>query len=606
VAFCKEMGKRGRPARRGEGGSDVRGEVEESEEDKEVGRHVCGVCKDAGKTGGNWIRCDCCTSWFHQKCGKVSVGLCKALNSFGKGASGGTGTGLHWYCSDCYEEVRSMVAELRSVRERRGVMGSELSGLRIVGEGEGMSEDLEGVKNVREEDDGRGVGGGVEDVVERAIGKIWKELATMKARQGAVEKELNAVKVDLLEEGAKVEEVGDLARVAEERVKEVDGILVKFGRGMDVMEGKLEDLAGVVKEVREVKESIKYGMEGEFGEYRGRVGILEGGLWDLEEQLSDYFPALEKGMEKVKENIKKIREEKRPGEEMGRSNESGDLLPVVKDDHEERGGVGACVGGWEEVKENRKKIRKEKRSREEMGRSNESEDLLPVVTREGGREVEAELRNNRSKEVRSREEVGTSGEGGDLLPVVRNDQEERDAERGVVGASVGGRGVSCRGHGSVVGGGDGDMRAQLTEEEERERRKFNLMFMGIKEGSAEEGEMVVRGLVKVLLGGEYVGLRVGERVGRKGVKDRPIRVVVEEAGQRRKILARAKDLKTMEGKGGIYIAPDRTRKQQEEDRVLRDKVKEFRKGGKVGVKISKGKVVREEGGNRDVLFRLDS
>jgi len=63
-----------------------------------------------------------------------------------------------------------MVAELKSVRGRQGVMGSELGGLGIVGEGEGTSEVVEGVKNVRKEDDRGDASGGVEEMVE----SLWE------------------------------------------------------------------------------------------------------------------------------------------------------------------------------------------------------------------------------------------------------------------------------------------------------------------------------------------------------------------------------------------------------------------------------------------------
>jgi hypothetical protein len=65
-----------------------------------------------------------------------------------------------------------------------------------------------------------------------------------------------------------------------------------------------------------------------------------------------------------------------------------------------------------------------------------------------------------------------------------------------------------------------------------------------------------------------------------------------------------------EGLRRIYVAPDLTRIQQEEDKKLRDKLKEVRGEGKrsenerKNVKIVRGEIVREENGVREVLFSL--
>ena len=59
------------------------------------------------------------------------------------------------------------------------------------------------------------------------------------------------------------------------------------------------------------------------------------------------------------------------------------------------------------------------------------------------------------------------------------------------------------------------------------------------------------------------------------------------------------------------MAPDLTRLQQEEDKKLRDKLKEFREEGskkgneRTSVKIIRGEIVREVNGGREVLFSLE-
>ena len=52
----------------------------------------------------------------------------------------------------------------------------------------------------------------------------------------------------------------------------------------------------------------------------------------------------------------------------------------------------------------------------------------------------------------------------------------------------------------------------------------------------------------------------------------------------------------------VYICPDLTRKQQEYDKTLRDKVKEFKGKGMLSIKIVRGKVVREGASGTEVLF----
>jgi hypothetical protein len=144
---------------------------------------------------------------------------------------------------------------------------------------------------------------------------------------------------------------------------------------------------------------------------------------------------------------------------------------------------------------------------------------------------------------------------------------------------------------------------------EREKRRNNLIFMGIKEG--EDEKAVVEGIVDLLVTEAKVNFEIVGRVGRRTVagdkedemKPRPLRVCIEDVSDRRRLLSRAKNLKSSDHKL-IYVAPDLTRVQQEEDRKLREKLKEIRLAGKKYVKISKGEIVQEEGGQKVVLYSL--
>jgi len=83
------------------------------------------------------------------------------------------------------------------------------------------------------------------------------------------------------------------------------------------------------------------------------------------------------------------------------------------------------------------------------------------------------------------------------------------------------------------------------------------------------------------LGLEDAGdVQVLGRIGKAGGKPRPIRVNLGNCENRRRLLLKAKILKDIIGFENIYVCPDLTRNQQEEDKKLCDQVRDFRsKGG---------------------------
>jgi hypothetical protein len=52
----------------------------------------------------------------------------------------------------------------------------------------------------------------------------------------------------------------------------------------------------------------------------------------------------------------------------------------------------------------------------------------------------------------------------------------------------------------------------------------------------------------------------------------------------------------------VFVTPDLTRKQQEADKVLRGKLKEFKEKGETNLKIKKGKVVKNLIGREDIVL----
>jgi len=85
-------------------------------------------------------------------------------------------------------------------------------------------------------------------------------------------------------------------------------------------------------------------------------------------------------------------------------------------------------------------------------------------------------------------------------------------------------------------------------------------------------------------------------------KCRPLRVRIKTFEARNEVLKRARDLIESEEFKNIFIAPDLTRKQQQVDKDLREKVKKFRSEGHSGVRIRQGKIIKNESGNQVVVL----
>lgn len=80
------------------------------------------------------------------------------------------------------------------------------------------------------------------------------------------------------------------------------------------------------------------------------------------------------------------------------------------------------------------------------------------------------------------------------------------------------------------------------------------------------------------------------RLGKESAyKSRPIKLVVKDETVKQEILKRAKDLKKCERFQRVYLSPDRTPKQREENKKLVEEWKE-RKGNGENVKIFRGSV----------------
>jgi PHD-finger len=145
-------------------------------------------------------------------------------------------------------------------------------------------------------------------------------------------------------------------------------------------------------------------------------------------------------------------------------------------------------------------------------------------------------------------------------------------------------------------------RDEVLEEIEIEKRRLNLVIMGIKED--DEDETAVKDLFTVLVGSKGVkAVTSVERIGRVTAgKTRPIRVKMANSDSKLDVLKASSDLRKHEEYKKVYISPDLTRKQQEADKLIRDKLKEMRNGGETDIRIKKGKIIKNSNGVEVVMF----
>ena len=146
-----------------------------------------------------------------------------------------------------------------------------------------------------------------------------------------------------------------------------------------------------------------------------------------------------------------------------------------------------------------------------------------------------------------------------------------------------------------------------------ERRKINLIFHGIKESGQQAisenekhpDEIMIEEVLKYglkLNAGRQIDevSRIGKPV--EG-KIRPVKVKVKSMDSKIEILKRAKDLKNSKF-SRVFIANDLTRKQQQFDKDLRDRVKKYREEGIASARIKSGKIVKnEEDGQVVILYQ---
>ena len=162
------------------------------------------------------------------------------------------------------------------------------------------------------------------------------------------------------------------------------------------------------------------------------------------------------------------------------------------------------------------------------------------------------------------------------------------------------------------------MQQRMIEMLEREKRRNNLIIRGIRESKDCDENAEVDTIMEALVEEVSVKYVIVGRVGRLEKQEdktrcRPLRIRIDDLEHKKRVLSRGKRLKEEKDDTlkRVYIAPDLTRMQQEEDKKLRDKLRELRGDGKrneherKNVKIIRGEIVCEVNGVREVLYSLE-
>lgn len=159
------------------------------------------------------------------------------------------------------------------------------------------------------------------------------------------------------------------------------------------------------------------------------------------------------------------------------------------------------------------------------------------------------------------------------------------------------------------------IREEVSENQEREKKKKNMIIFNVPESEAQESERRKsedkEWCRKIFTGEDGLGLNIDEekiieviRLGRKVEtgevgenerKPRPILVKMDEVGIKWGIIKKAKKLKESreETISKVIIVPDMTIKQREKEKELRNELEQKRRAGELDWYIKKGELVKK-------------
>ena len=140
----------------------------------------------------------------------------------------------------------------------------------------------------------------------------------------------------------------------------------------------------------------------------------------------------------------------------------------------------------------------------------------------------------------------------------------------------------------------------MTEENEKQKRKLNLIVHNLPEPASDEGQQRkkddISKITEIFKDVLQVAPKITNavRIGKKGDKIRLLKISVETEKEKASILRNAVKLRgdnLLEYQRKIFITPDMTPKERDENKALRAKLSEMNKNGN-NYKIKNGKVVQ--------------
>ena len=151
---------------------------------------------------------------------------------------------------------------------------------------------------------------------------------------------------------------------------------------------------------------------------------------------------------------------------------------------------------------------------------------------------------------------------------------------------------------------DKKVKLEMAEIIQRDKRKCNLIVVGVKDVG---GNDLLKGEIKDILSSagitDTINFEVQGKVG-KTTSDNTtmVRISIIDFMHRSNVLKAAKNLKNVSGREKVFIMPDLTKKQQDQGKKLRFKLKEIREGGERLARIQNNEIIKLENGIRTVLF----
>ena len=140
----------------------------------------------------------------------------------------------------------------------------------------------------------------------------------------------------------------------------------------------------------------------------------------------------------------------------------------------------------------------------------------------------------------------------------------------------------------------------MNELEDRNHRKCNLIVHKLPENSNDEDS--ISSICKDVLGLEINIVSV-KRLGQQRGWPRLLLVVLENEILKRQILARSPRLRQCNSWKSVFITPDLTQQEREENRRLREELKTRRQNGEPNLIIRRGRIVISQRNNSSTSGR---